>query len=92
MPPQYAPQVAAAGWARSQKPTPALSGRNLVVTLYYHPDRNAVLIVDSTPDTVWLYGLLAEDLPPMAEIIPALDLTSQSWVVTNFSPDLNAYG
>lgn len=55
--------------------------------LYYHPDWNAVLIVDRTPDTVWLYGILAEDLPPMAEIVPALGLAPLSWVVTDFSPD-----
>lgn len=55
--------------------------------LYYHPDWNAVLIVGTTPDTVWLYGILAEDLPSMAAIVSALGLTSPSWVVTDFYPD-----
>lgn len=55
--------------------------------LYYHPDWNAVLIVDRTPDTLWMYGILATDLPPLAQIVSALGPPSPSWVVTDFYPD-----
>lgn len=54
---------------------------------YYHPEWNAALIFDTDPDTLWMYGVLAEELPTMAAIAQATGVTSLSWVATDFYRD-----
>lgn len=55
--------------------------------IYYHPDWHAVLVFAIDGQTLWLYAILALELPTMGDIVQAIGAPSLSRVVADFCPN-----